>query len=391
MNIIKIIESESVDIHLSVISVLLIAILILCVIVYWKSFSNRKKQLTICYTIMCISALSFSFFTANSLISIMASLYASCVFAILYSGLVEMENIKSQNAIQNSIKKMENDTKTNQKNFRDEILQEIEKMKKDTEANQKTFRKEILQEIDKINKGFLYKHDEIFMPNKESEPNEDLFKKLTEGIKNSGTYIYEGEDAIKSSVCLYCIKDSLSQRLTKKLKATFIFDVCNEKEITQNYVLKFFTSLFLLRELYKKGCFAELIVVQRKNQTEQFINLMDDRLFYSPYPKLKDNRYPITFLYTPKENAKSFIDIFRDVISNILKDTKCEKIHITDTSDNLSKFNFQNYAKKGYFGETIKCFSRQQMKFSNSIISEYFESLINKRIEEYKNLIEKYK
>lgn len=367
MNIIKIIESESIDIHLSVISVLLIAILILCVIVYWKSFSNRKKQLTICYTIMSISALSFSFFTANSLISITASLYASCVFAILYSGLVEMENIKSQNAIQNS----------------------IEIMKKDTEANQKTFRKEILLEIDKINKGFLYKHDEIFMPNKESEPNEDLFKKLTDGIKISETYIYEGEDAIKSSICLYCIKDALSQRHTNKLKATFIFDTCNKQEITKDYVLNFFTSLFLLKKLYIKGCFGELIIIQRKNQTEQFVNLMDNRLFYSPYSKL-NGRYPITFLYTPKENTKSFFDIFKDVINNILNDTRFEKIHLTNSFDNLSKFNFRTYAKKGYFGDTIKYFSPKQMRFSNSIISKYFEDLVNKRIEEYRNLIEQY-
>lgn len=412
MDVIQRLESESINIHLSVISILLVAILILFIIAYRKSYNSQKGQLLVCYMIMGISSLSFSVFKENSLIGIMASLYASCVFAILHSRLKDIENRRIQESIKGKIEDLKNfeerqqkfmddflqefdkksrESEDNQKKFRDEFLQKIDNKNRDSEANQKTFRDEIIREIDKINKGFLYKHDKIFTPNKNSEPDEELFKELVEGIKLSRTYIYEGEDAIKSSACLYCIKKELRQK-TERLKATFIFDICNKEEATQEYAINFFTSLFLLKDLCKDGCFGELIVVLRKNQTRQFVNLMDSQLFYSPYPKSEDKkRYPITFLYTPKGNEQSFFGIFKNVMNNILNEDGNKKIQLTNKFDNLAELNFLTYARCGYFGSNIKCFKKSDMRFSNNAISEYFAPLIKERLEVYSELIERYR
>lgn len=366
MEIVKIIESENVNIQLSWISIILVVILIICIIVFWKDYSSRKKQLSVCYVIMGISAILFSFFTESNLTNILASLYASCTFAILYSSIIEKTNDDTQQSIQ----------------------KQIETMKSEFEKSQKAFKDEALLEIDKINKGFLYKHDEIFLPNEESEPNEDLFRQLVQGIKSSKTYIYEGEDAIKSSICIYCLRKSLSQR-KERLKATFIFNICNKSEMTEDWARNFFTTLFLLNQLYKSDkCFGELTILLKKNKTHQFVNLMDNCLLFSPYPKTEGKRYPITFLYTPKENEQSFFTIFKTTMYSIINGSGCEKIQFSDSFDDLTKFNFGTCAK--YFGNAINCFQKKNMRFSNEEISKYFSVLLKQRIESYKKYIERY-
>lgn len=368
MDIVKIIESENVNIQLSLISIILVGILITCIIFFRKDYISRKKQLSVCYVIMGISAVLFSFFTESNITNILASLYASSTFAILYSSIIE---------------------KTND-DFQKSICEQINKMKEDFERNQKNFKDEALLEIDKINKGFLYKHDKIFLPNEESEPNEDLFRQLVDGIKSSKTYIYEGGDAIKSSICLYCLRKSLSQR-KEKLKATFIFNICDKSEMTEDWSRNFFTTLFLLNQLYKSNkCFGELTILLKKNKTHQFVNLMDDCLFFSPYPKTEGKRYPITFLYTPKENEQSFFSIFKTTMDSIINGAGYEKIIFSDSFDDLKKFNFATCAKSSFFGSTIKCFQKSDMRFSNEEISKYFSSLVKERIELYQKYIERY-
>ena len=139
---------------------------------------------------MGISALSFSFFRENSLISIMGSLYASCMFALLYSRLNEIEQEKEHREM----------TKT---------LNE--------------FQDKILEEVCKINNSLLYKHDDLYLSNEVKSPNKKLFIKLADSLKHTKSYIYEGEDAVTSSICLYSIRKYLIERI-EKMDATFIFN-----------------------------------------------------------------------------------------------------------------------------------------------------------------------
>lgn len=351
MNTAKFIESESFDIHLSIISIILVIILVFCVVLCWKSFYYRKKQLLVCYAIMGISAFSFSFFKDNRLISIMASLYASCMFAILYSRLNEMEQKEFNTKMENTLNEFQN---------------------------------KILEEVCKINNGLLYKHDDLYLPNEEKSPNRKLFIKLADSLKHTKNYIYEGEDAVTSSICLYSIKKHLTERI-EKMNATFIFNgIPNNKD----NINKFFTSIFLLYKLYKEDCFKHLTIVLRTSQTQQFVNLMDESLLFSPYPKSSNGRYPITYLYCKKENRNSFFSLIKSVMNEILSEKTNKIITIDKDNDSLIKLNFDRFANKGYFGNSIKCFQKKFMKFSNEDICKYFDILINKRKELYKDFFD---
>lgn len=302
---------------------------------------------------MGISALSFSFFRENSLISIMGSLYASCMFALLYSRLNEIEQEKEHREM----------TKT---------LNE--------------FQDKILEEVCKINNSLLYKHDDLYLSNEVKSPNKKLFIKLADSLKHTKSYIYEGEDAVTSSICLYSIRKYLIERI-EKMDATFIFNgIPNNKENAN----KFFTSIFLLHKLYKKGCFNKLTIVLRSGQTQQFVNLMDESLLFSPYPKSSNGRYPITYLYYKKENVNSFFSLIKKVMNEILSEKTNSIITINETHDSLIELKFDRFATKGFFGNSIKCFKKNLMTFSNEEICKYFEVLITKRKELYKESIEIY-
>lgn len=375
MDLVTFIESESVNIHLSIISIVLFVILALCIILCSKTYIQRKKQLLVCYVVMGISALSFSFFRENSLINIMASLYASCVFALLYSRLNEIEQEEELTKIKNNLSQ-----------FQEDLLEKVSKINDEMTNTLNKFQKEILEEVCKINNGLLYKHDDLYLSNEENSPNKKLFIKLADSLKYTKCYIYEGEDAATSSICLYSIRKHLIER-NEKMNATFIFNsIPNDPESAN----KFFTSIFLLHNLYKEGCFKELKVVLRSGQTQQFVNLMDECLLFSPYPKSSGSRYPITYLYCKKENENSFYNLIKKVMNEILSEKTNKIITMNEKKDSLIGLKFDTFAEKGCFGNSIKCFKKKLMKFSNEEICKYFDVLITKRKELYKELIKIY-
>lgn len=65
-------------------------------------------------------------------------------------------------------------------------------------------------------------------------------------------------------------------------------------------------------------------------------------------------------------------------------------ITINETHDSLIELKFDRFATKGFFGNSIKCFKKNLMTFSNEEICKYFEVLITKRKELYKESIEIY-
>lgn len=243
--------------------------------------------------------------------------------------------------------------------------------------NKKLFH-EIIDKIDVLNNQDLYRPCQIFKSNWQEKPNEDFFKELLESIRKSKGYIYEGEKARTASMCLKSIQDHfIKDEPIDIMMILREYDVDSKQKGNKDDVIDLFVTLYFLSEILDKKYF-NVYVYKRNSITANYVNLTDEKLFFSPFDI--DQKYPVTFCYLSSTNSgqESFYYLFKSYMDKRIKNFQ------KSDNDLYSFFKISEFINAGYFGENISAKGKNILPTS---VKNELKNRLEKRIELYKDCL----
>lgn len=249
---------------------------------------------------------------------------------------------------------------------------------------------EILNKIDVLHNQGLYRPYHIFQSNDSEKPDEVFFNELVDSILKSEHFTYEGENARNATMCLkaiqkYCKKVLKGKSITIKM-ILHEFDAEKlermekpQKEDYINDVIDLFATIYFLSEELDNDCF-NLTVYKRNSISANFVNLTDEKLFFSPFDVGQE--YPVTYCYVRDTSSKeeSFYRHFKSSMDKRINKFRANESQKSN-NDLYTYFKIKDFCKEGYFWGEKK--NTVDKRFLQKVKDEILKERLKEREDRY--------